>query len=116
LNSEGKTSLLISKSNKEIPPMEFPDTTMTPLCTKIYLYYGSDMKSPPELPPSPPNSLYFEEVIVKVHFLKDIYNFRFLREYSLQKDNKCLILILLHRMYSVFWELLLESFLRTKIR
>jgi len=45
--------------------MEFPDTTMTPLCARIYLYYGSDMKSPPELPP-PSNTLYFEEVIAKI--------------------------------------------------
>jgi len=52
--------------NDEIPPMEFPDTTMTPLCARIYLYFGSDMKSPPELPPLLPNSLYFEEIIVKL--------------------------------------------------
>jgi len=49
----------------EIPPMEFPDTT-TPLCTRLYLYFGSDMKSPPELPPPLQNSIYFEEVVVTI--------------------------------------------------
>eukprot|EP01119_Soliformovum_irregulare_P002139 TRINITY_DN1224_c0_g1_i2.p1 TRINITY_DN1224_c0_g1~~TRINITY_DN1224_c0_g1_i2.p1 ORF type:complete len:285 (-),score=54.11 TRINITY_DN1224_c0_g1_i2:357-1211(-) len=52
-------------ANGEIPPTEFPDR-QTPIACRIYLYIGNDFKADPVLPPLPPNTNYFEEIIVKV--------------------------------------------------
>jgi len=59
-----KYEALYMNSN-EIPPMEFPNRT-TPVANKIFIYVGNKIQTP-ELPPHPiPNSLYFEETIVKI--------------------------------------------------
>jgi hypothetical protein len=51
--------------------MEFPDRT-TPVTSRIFLYSGTDMRSP-EVPPPPQlfgkDNFYFEEVLVKVKIL-----------------------------------------------